>query len=79
MGGDAVCRYSINPTNRVDRRKVPFKKYVCLVCGWIYDEERGSPQDGIAPGTRWKDVPEDWVCPECGAPKSDFALVEVDD
>ncbi len=56
-----------------------YKKYVCLVCGWVYHEERGSPQDGLAPGTRWADIPDDWVCPECGAPKSDFEMVEVND
>jgi len=53
------------------------KKWVCLVCGWIYDEARGWPEDGIAPGTRWEDIPEDWVCPECGVGKEDFEMVEV--
>ncbi len=55
------------------------KKYVCLVCGWVYDEEQGSPQDGIAPGTRWEDIPGDWTCPECGAAKGDFEMVGIDD
>lgn len=53
------------------------KKYMCLVCGWIYDEEKGWPEDGIPPGTRWDDVPPTWVCPECGAAKSDFEMVEI--
>ena len=44
-----------------------FKKWECIVCGWVYDEEKGHPEDGLEPGTRWEDVPEDWVCPECGA------------
>ena len=48
------------------------KKYVCLVCGYIYDEAEGDPDNGVAPGTIWKDVPEDWVCPLCGAPKEEF-------
>ena len=41
---------------------------MCLVCGFIYDEAEGSPDDGIPPGTRWEDVPANWSCPECGAP-----------
>ena len=52
-------------------------KYICSVCGYIYDESKGIPEAGIAPGTMWKDLPEDWVCPLCGASKSDF--VENDD
>lgn len=54
----------------------PFKQYMCLVCGWIYDEETGDPDSGIAPGTRWEDVPDSWVCPDCGAEKEDFELIE---
>jgi rubredoxin len=54
-----------------------YKKYICLLCGWIYDEELGSPEDDIAPGTRWEDIPLTWVCPECGASKQDFEMVEV--
>ena len=48
------------------------KKYVCDVCGWIYDEEEGYEEQGIAPGTKWEDVPEDWVCPLCGVDKENF-------
>ncbi len=48
------------------------KKYVCTVCGYIYDEADGIPDDGIAPGTKWDDLPEDWVCPLCGAAKDAF-------
>ena len=43
-----------------------FKKYECIICGFIYDEAEGIPDDGIAAGTRWKDIPEDWECPDCG-------------
>ncbi len=53
-----------------------FKKYVCVVCGYIYDEELGDPEAGVQPGTRWEDVPEDWSCPDCGAAKSDFELMD---
>jgi rubredoxin len=54
-----------------------YKTYMCLICGFIYDEEAGLPDEGIAPGTRWEDVPVNWVCPECGARKEDFDLVEI--
>jgi rubredoxin len=53
------------------------RQWICLVCGFIYDEEKGIPQDGIAPGTLWEDIPNDWYCPECGVEKSDFQLVEI--
>jgi rubredoxin len=53
------------------------KKYLCLGCGFSYDEARGLPEHGIAPGTRWADVPETWVCPDCGTPKSGFEMVEI--
>jgi rubredoxin len=53
------------------------KKYICIICEWEYDESLGSPEDGIRPGTKWKDVPDDWVCPDCGASKSEFEMVEV--
>ena len=53
------------------------KNYMCLICGFIYEEEKGMPDDGIAPGTRWEDVPPNWTCPECAARKSDFELIEI--
>lgn len=53
------------------------KKYVCSVCGYIYDEAKGIPEAGIAPGTRWEDLPADWKCPLCGASKSEFREVGV--
>lgn len=48
-------------------------KYVCDVCGWEYDEEAGYPEGGIAPGTKWEDVPEDFECPLCGVGKDQFS------
>jgi rubredoxin len=54
-----------------------YKLFVCVQCGFEYDEEKGWPEDGIAPGTRWDDIPEGWSCPDCGAAKSDFEMVEV--
>ncbi|OAU94322.1 Rubredoxin [Moraxella catarrhalis] len=59
------------------RSKVIMKKYQCIVCGWIYDEALGCPEEGLAPGTRWEDVPDDWLCPECGVGKEDFEMVEI--
>jgi rubredoxin len=55
----------------------PFKRYLCLGCGFLYDEQLGLPQDGIAPGTRWADIPDDWVCFDCGTPKHRFEMVEI--
>jgi rubredoxin len=52
-----------------------FRSFMCVVCGLIYDEAAGWPEDGIAPGTRWEDVPETWTCPDCGATKSDFEQI----
>lgn len=48
------------------------KKYKCTVCGYVYDESKGDPDSGIAPGTAWADVPDDWSCPVCGASKDMF-------
>ena len=54
--------------------KAESKVYVCNVCGWTYDEAKGDPEHGIAPGTKWEDLPDDFKCPVCGAPKSDFSV-----
>ena len=51
----------------------PYREVQCLRCGFVYDEAAGLEADGIAPGTRWEDVPEDWGCPDCFASKSDFS------
>ncbi len=53
------------------------KKWQCIVCGWIYDEAEGCEEEGIEPGTAWENVPEDFVCPECGVSKEDFEMIEV--
>lgn len=53
-----------------------FRKWRCTTCDHVYDEAAGAPDDGIAPGTRWEDVPDGWTCPDCGAPKSDYVLDE---
>ena len=48
------------------------KKYTCSLCGYVYDEAAGDPDSGIAPGTKFEDLPDTWVCPLCGASKADF-------
>jgi rubredoxin len=53
------------------------KKWQCIVCGWVYDEEEGCPEEGLAPGTIWADVPDDFICPDCGVGKEDFEMVEI--
>jgi rubredoxin len=54
-----------------------YRKFVCNVCGHEYDEGLGDAAAGLAPGTRWEDIPGDWTCPECGATKADFTFVEA--
>ena len=49
------------------------QKFVCDACGWVYDPAVGDPDNGIDPGTAFEDIPDDWVCPECGAGKSEFS------
>lgn len=51
-------------------------QWECIVCGWVYDEAKGDPDNGVAPGTKWEDVPEDWKCPDCLVGKEDFELIE---
>lgn len=51
----------------------PLKKYVCDICGYVYDEEAGDLENGIAPGTAWEELPEDFVCPLCGVGKDNFS------
>ena len=59
----------------VDSR--PLKRLMCLGCGFSYDESLGLPEHGLAPGTRWEDVPEEWICPDCGTPKSGFEMIAI--
>jgi rubredoxin len=62
-------------TNRIQKNK-RMKKYRCTVCEWIYDPAVGDPDGGIAAGTAFEDIPEDWVCPLCGVGKDQFEPVE---
>lgn len=52
------------------------RRWQCFYCGYVYDETLGDPEHGLAAGTSYEDIPEDWVCPDCGATKSDFYLIE---
>ena len=53
------------------------RKWQCIICGFVYDEEKGLPAEGINAGTPWEDIPNDWQCPDCGTGKSDFEMIEV--
>ena len=62
-----------NQDNEDGKEITAMKKYVCDVCGYVYDEAEGDPDNGVAAGTKWEDVPEDWVCPLCGVGKDQFS------
>ena len=64
-------------TSVTETRVTEPRTWMCLICGWIYDEAAGDAEHGIAPGTAWADVPMNWTCPECGARKEDFEMVQV--
>ncbi|MGF1612372.1 MAG: rubredoxin [Gammaproteobacteria bacterium] len=53
------------------------RSYMCVICGFVYNEEDGLPEDGILPGTAWEHIPPNWTCPECGARKDDFEPIEI--
>jgi rubredoxin len=74
--GNAPIEAVGNATSAAAASADDFKQWVCVICGWVYDEAAGLPDEGIAPGTRWADVPADWRCPLCDVGKDDFALVE---
>jgi rubredoxin len=61
----------------MEKEVVPkMAKYECSVCSYIYDPKLGDPDNGIAPGTPFEEIPDDWVCPDCGADKSEFEKLE---
>lgn len=60
-----------------DATATTYRTWMCVVCGFLYDEAAGLPEEGIAPGTRWEDIPDTWTCPDCGVTKDDFEMVEV--
>ncbi len=65
------------PVSMTSNTATNYQTWMCLICGFIYDEAAGRPEDGLAPGTRWEDVPPNWNCPECAARKEDFEVVAI--
>jgi rubredoxin len=57
---------------------VALSRWLCPICGFVYDEVAGLPEEGIPPGTAWADIPDDWTCPDCGATKAEFEMVRID-
>lgn len=55
------------------RKEQRMKKYVCNACGYVYDPQAGDPDNGVEPGTAFEDLPDNWVCPECGVGKEEFS------
>lgn len=60
------------PAEITERGQKVMDKWLCIICGYVYDPEEGDPDNGVAAGTAWEDVPDDWLCPICGASKDNF-------
>jgi rubredoxin len=70
---DNICAdHRINNSTIIGKRRKKMDKYVCTICGYVYDPAQGDPDNGVTAGTKWEDVPDDWECPVCGASKDDF-------
>jgi rubredoxin len=67
----------MNPSSSATQNPVPFRVWMCVLCGFLYEEAAGLPAEGIPPCTRWSEVPDDWVCPDCSVTKADFEMVEI--
>ena len=65
------------PYDKMDMEIEEYKIWVCQICGFIYDEKEGWPDDGISAGTKWEDIDEEWVCPACGVGKEEFEMEEI--
>jgi len=72
----AATYHEVKPKTETTKGIKNMKKYECLVCGYIYDPAEGDPENGVEPGTAFENLPDDWVCPECGAEKDQFEPVE---
>jgi rubredoxin len=57
--------------------EITMKRFMCLLCGYIYEEEKGCVEEGLPPGTLWENIPITWRCPDCGAMKDDFEMIEI--
>jgi rubredoxin len=71
--GEELTATAAPANNGSDKENSDMEKYVCNICGYVYDPEAGDPDNDVAPGTSFADIPEDWVCPICGAPKDNFS------
>ena len=76
MGINLIYKIAIKTKNKLYLEVFDMKKYVCDVCGYVYDPAIGDPDSGIEPGTAFEDIPEDWECPDCGVTKEDFSVYE---
>jgi rubredoxin len=65
------------PVTTATATTTAYRTWMCVVCGFIYDEAAGLPEEGIAPGTRWDDIPDTWTCPDCGVTKDDFEMMQL--
>jgi rubredoxin len=68
--------HGLSSFERVMSEVTEYQSWVCLICGWVYNEAEGLPDEGIAPGTRFADIPADWRCPLCDVGKEDFVVVD---
>lgn len=73
LAGGTITTSLEDKTMKMNNHKV----WQCILCDFLYDEYLGLPEHGIAPGTRWQDVPDDWECPDCGVGKADFEMQEL--
>jgi len=80
-----ICKGGVSPKtaptymgsiDKKEKKEEKMDKYVCKICGYVYNPDKGDPDGGIAPGTAFEDIPDDWVCPLCGAAKADFEKQE---
>ncbi len=79
MAAGSACGHNFSPhrsTPDTMSEAPEYRSYMCLICGFVYHERDGMPEDGIPPGTRWEDIPLSWRCPDCGAGREDFELLE---
>jgi flavin reductase (DIM6/NTAB) family NADH-FMN oxidoreductase RutF/rubredoxin len=72
----AATYIKVEPKQQASEGAITMKKYKCIMCGYVYDPAAGDPENGVGPGTAFEDVPDDWVCPDCGAGKDQFEPVE---
>jgi rubredoxin len=73
---ELVYKAKITSSNDYPKKEEKMDKYVCTLCGYVYDPAEGDPDNGIDPGTSFDDLPDDWECPVCGASKDDFEKEE---